>query len=89
MPPDFLAIGVVTRDISPEGYSIGGAVTYGALTAMRLGLAPAVHYVGALPLAAAADVISWPVAITIGAALSLFVALCLGVWSPVLRHLEE
>jgi hypothetical protein len=42
MPPDFLAIGVVTRDISPEGYSIGGAVTYGALTAMRLGLAPAV-----------------------------------------------
>ena len=54
-----------------------------------LGLAPAVHYVGALPLAAAADVISWPVAITIVAALSLFVALWLGVWSPVLRHLEE
>ena len=54
-----------------------------------LGLAPAVHYVGALPLAAAADVISWPVAITIGAALSLFVALWLGVWRPVLRHLEE
>jgi 1D-myo-inositol 3-kinase len=42
MPPDFLAIGVVTRDISPEGHSIGGAVTYGARTAMRLGLAPAV-----------------------------------------------
>mgnify|MGYP000108117951 FL=1 len=54
-----------------------------------LGLAPAVHYVGALPLAAAADVISWPVAITIGAALSLLVALWLGVWRPVLRHLEE
>ena len=47
-----------------------------------LRLAPAVHYVGALPLAVAADVISWPAAITVGAALSL------GVWRPVLRHLE-
>ncbi|MCH8226710.1 MAG: MFS transporter [Chloroflexi bacterium] len=54
-----------------------------------LGLAPAVHYVGALPLAAAADVVSWPVAITGGAGLSLFVALWLGVWRPVLRRLEE
>ena len=53
------------------------------------GLAPAVHNVGALPLAAAADVMSWPLAFTIGAALSLFVALWLGVWSPVLRHLKE
>ena len=54
-----------------------------------MGLAPAVHYVGALPLAAAADVVSWPVAITGGAGLSLFVALWLGVWRPVLRRLEE
>ena len=52
-------------------------------------LAPAVHFVGALPLAVAANVISWPVAITGGAALSLLVALWLGVWRPVLRHLEE
>ena len=54
-----------------------------------LGLAPAFHYVGALPLAAAADVVSWPIAITGGAAVSLFVALWLGVWRPVLRRLEE
>ena len=54
-----------------------------------LGLAPALHYLGALPLAAAADVISWPVAITGGAALSLLVALWLGVWRPVIRHLQE
>ena len=54
-----------------------------------LGLAPAVHYVGALPLAAAADVTSWPVAITGGAALSLLVALWLGVLRPVLRNLQE
>ena len=52
-------------------------------------LAPAAHFVGALPLAAAANLISWPIAITGGAALSLFVALWLGVWRPVLRHLEE
>ena len=54
-----------------------------------LQLAPAVHYLGALPLAAAADVTSWPVAITGGAAMSLVVALWLGVWRPVLRRLEE
>ncbi len=52
-------------------------------------LAPAVHFVGALPLAAAANLISWPIAITGGAALSLLVTLWLGVWRPVLRHLEE
>ena len=54
-----------------------------------LTLAPAVHYLGALPLALAADLISWPVAITGGAVLSLLVALWLGVWRPVLRQLEE
>ncbi len=52
-------------------------------------MAPAVSFVGALPLAAAANVISWPVAFTGGAVLSLLVALWLGVWRPVLRHLEE
>ena len=54
-----------------------------------LGLAPAVHYVDALPLAAVAEVISWPVAITGGAALSFLVALWLGVSRPVLRNLQE
>ena len=54
-----------------------------------LQLAPAVHYLGALPLAVVADVISWPVAITGGAGLSLFFALWLGVWRPVLRQLGE
>ena len=54
-----------------------------------LGLAPAVHYIGALPLALAANVVSWPIAITCGAAVSLLVALWLGVWRPVLRRLEE
>ena len=52
-------------------------------------LAPAVHYLGALPLALVADVTSWPVAFTGGAALSLLVALWLGVWRPVLRDLKE
>ncbi len=53
-----------------------------------LQLAPAVHYLGALPLAVAAEVISWPVAITGGAAMTLVVALWLGIWRPVLRRLE-
>jgi 1D-myo-inositol 3-kinase len=37
--PDFLTIGHVTRDILPEGtFSLGGTVTFAALTAYRLGL---------------------------------------------------
>jgi predicted MFS family arabinose efflux permease len=54
-----------------------------------LGLAPAVHCIGALPLALAANIVSWPIAITGGAAVSLLVALWLGVWRPVLRRLGE
>ena len=54
-----------------------------------LQIAPALHYLGALPLAMAADIVSWPVAITGGAAGSLIVALWLGVWRPVLRHLDS
>jgi 1D-myo-inositol 3-kinase len=37
-PPDFLVIGHITRDMLPDGgYTIGGTVTYAALTAQRLG----------------------------------------------------
>ena len=54
-----------------------------------LQLAPAVHYLGALPLTSAAEVITWPLALTGGAAMTLFVALWLGVWRPALRCLEE
>lgn len=42
MPPNFLAIGHVTQDLSDEGFAWGGTVTYGALTAQKLGLSPAV-----------------------------------------------
>lgn len=41
-PPGFLAIGHVARDLQPGGHTIGGAVTYAALTAQRMGLCPAV-----------------------------------------------
>ena len=54
-----------------------------------MGLAPAVHYLGALPLALAAGFVSWPVAISVGAALNLSIALWLGVWRPVLRRLGQ
>ena len=41
--PDFLTIGHITRDIlSNQGFSLGGTVTFAALTAYRLGLVPAI-----------------------------------------------
>lgn len=42
MPPDLLALGHVTKDLTSEGHVIGGAVTYAALTAQALGLSAAV-----------------------------------------------
>jgi 1D-myo-inositol 3-kinase len=35
--PDYLVIGVITEDIVPGGFTLGGTVTYGAITASRLG----------------------------------------------------
>ena len=41
--PKFLAIGHVTRDVHPDGiYSLGGTVTFAAVTAYRLGLVTAI-----------------------------------------------
>ena len=40
--PDFLAIGHIPKDLTPDGFTLGGAVTFGALAAKRLGLSPAV-----------------------------------------------
>ncbi len=41
--PGFLTIGHITRDILPnQGFSLGGTVTFAALTAYRLGLVPAI-----------------------------------------------
>ena len=41
--PDFLTIGHVTRDIFPDqAFSLGGTVTFAALTAYRLGLVAAI-----------------------------------------------
>ena len=42
MLPDFLAIGHVTKDVTPDGNRLGGTVAFAALTASRLGLSPAV-----------------------------------------------
>lgn len=42
MPPDLLAIGHVAKDLAPDGFTIGGAVTYATLTARAMGLRPAV-----------------------------------------------
>src|SRR5437588_5511009 len=41
--PEFLAIGHVTRDVQPDGsFSLGGTVTFAAVTASRLGLTAAI-----------------------------------------------
>ena len=52
-------------------------------------LAPALHYLGGLPLAATAGIFSWPIALTGSAIMSLVVALWLGVLRGTLREYEE
>lgn len=39
---DFLTIGNITKDITPDGYTVGGTVTYASVAALRLGLKPGV-----------------------------------------------
>ncbi|MBU0492681.1 MAG: ribokinase [Chloroflexi bacterium] len=41
-PPDFLVIGVVTQDVVPGGYTLGGTATYASITARNLGYRTAV-----------------------------------------------
>ncbi|MBI5877919.1 MAG: ribokinase [Chloroflexi bacterium] len=36
--PDYLVIGHIAKDITPDGHTIGGTVTYSAVAAQRLGL---------------------------------------------------
>lgn len=38
MLPEYVVIGHITKDLTPEGYTIGGTATYAALTAHNLGL---------------------------------------------------
>ena len=42
LPPDFLVIGHVTRDLQEDDYTIGGTVTFASLTARNLGQRTAV-----------------------------------------------
>ena len=42
MRPDFLAIGHATRDLLPDGFTLGGTVTYGTAMATKLGLRSAI-----------------------------------------------
>ncbi|GAB4535155.1 MAG: PfkB family carbohydrate kinase [Anaerolineae bacterium] len=36
--PEYLVIGTITKDLIPDGFTIGGTVTYAAVTASRLGM---------------------------------------------------
>jgi sugar/nucleoside kinase (ribokinase family) len=42
VPIDFLAIGNLTRDTTPQGFRLGGTVSFAAFTARRLGWRPGV-----------------------------------------------
>ncbi len=53
-----------------------------------LQIAPAIHFLSALPLAVAGDLVSWPIAITGAALMVLLITLLLGIWRPALRRFE-
>ena len=53
-----------------------------------LQLAPATHFLTALPLAVVAGVFSWPIAVTGAASMVLVSTLWLGIGRPVLRQFE-
>ena len=40
--PDFLAVGHISKDLSQDSFELGGTVTYGALTALKMGMRPAI-----------------------------------------------
>ena len=52
-------------------------------------IAPAAHYLGALPLAAGANLVSWQISVSVGALVSLVIALWFGLWRPVLRNVNQ
>jgi len=53
-----------------------------------LQLAPATHFLTALPLTVIAGIFSWPIALTGAASMVLLGALWLGIWRPDLRNFE-
>ena len=53
-----------------------------------LQVAPAIHFLSALPLALAGETFTWPIAVTGAAGITLLVAMLLGVWNPTLRRSE-
>lgn len=65
MQIDFLAIGHLTHDRTPEGFRLGGTVFYSAVTARRLGRQPGIltraardGLMAATPLALSADLVT-------------------------------
>jgi len=53
-----------------------------------LRIAPAIHFLSALPLAVAGGLVSWSIAMTGAALMVLLVTLLLGIWRPTLRRFE-
>ena len=53
-----------------------------------LQIAPAIHFLSALPLVVAGGLVSWSIAVTGAALMVLLVTLLLGIWRPTLRRFE-
>ncbi len=53
-----------------------------------LQIAPAIHFLSALPLAVAGGLVSWSIAVSGAALMVLLVTLLLGIWRPTLRRFE-
>ena len=53
-----------------------------------LQIAPAIHFLSALPLAVAGGLVNWSIAVTGAALMVLLVTLLLGIWRPTLRRFE-
>tara|TARA_B100000029_G_scaffold516614_1_gene631718 strand:- start:812 stop:2062 length:1251 start_codon:yes stop_codon:yes gene_type:complete len=51
-----------------------------------LQVAPAIHFLSALPLAFVGETLTWPIAVTGAAGITLFFTILLGVWNPTLHR---
>jgi 1D-myo-inositol 3-kinase len=59
--PDYLVVGTITKDVLPSGYTVGGTVTYGAITAHRLGRRAAIVTSASSDLTLPPEFVSIPV----------------------------
>ena len=77
----YISLGTTLLQLTVPPHLLGRIMSFWLLGA-------ALHYVGAWPLGAIADYLSWPISLSYGAIMFTVVVLILGVWRPTLRRLE-